>query len=142
MVCSVQYISPLISVFENFQPFQANIPFCTESVVRRCSVKKAFLKISQHLQENTCARVSFNKVAGVMPLTLLKKRLCHRCFPVKFAKFLRTSFIVEHLRWLLLFVSARNIRKPLIFQNFLSVSIGRKHWPSLEWVRYNNNVLS
>ena len=31
----------------------------TEAVVRRCSVKKVFLKLSQNLQENTCARVSF-----------------------------------------------------------------------------------
>ena len=34
--------------------------------------------------------------------TLWKKRLCHRCFPVNFAKFLRTPFFTEHLRWLLL----------------------------------------
>ena len=32
--------------------------------------------------------------------TLLKKRLCHRCFPVSFAKFLRTSIFKEHYRWL------------------------------------------
>ena len=31
----------------------------TEAVVRRCSVKKVFLQISQNSQENTCARVSF-----------------------------------------------------------------------------------
>ena len=36
------------------------------------------------------------------PATLLKKRLCHRCFPVNFEKFLRTPFFTEHLRWLLL----------------------------------------
>ena len=30
-----------------------------EAVVRRCSVKKVFLKISQNSSENTCARVSF-----------------------------------------------------------------------------------
>ena len=41
-----------------------------------------FLEISQNTQENTCARVS-----------LLKKRLWHRCFSVNFAKFLRTSFL-------------------------------------------------
>ena len=34
--------------------------------------------------------------------TLLKKRLWHRCFPVNFANFLRTSFFIEHLWWLLL----------------------------------------
>ena len=31
----------------------------SEAVVRRCSVKKVFLEISQNSQENTCARVSF-----------------------------------------------------------------------------------
>ena len=30
-----------------------------EAVVQRCSVKKAFLEISQKSQENTCARVLF-----------------------------------------------------------------------------------
>ena len=30
------------------------------------------------------------------------KRPWHRCFPVNFAKFLRTSFLTEHLWWLLL----------------------------------------
>ena len=36
--------------------------------------------------------------------TLSKRRLWHRCryFPVNFAKFLRTPFFTEHLRWLLL----------------------------------------
>ena len=28
----------------------------------------------------------------------IKKRLQHRCFPVKFANFLRTPFFTEHLR--------------------------------------------
>ena len=28
--------------------------------------------------------------------------LWHSCFPMNFAKFLRTSFLTEHLRWLLL----------------------------------------
>ena len=36
------------------------------------------------------------------PATLSKKRLWRRCFPVNFAKFLRTPFLTEHLRWLLL----------------------------------------
>ena len=44
----------------------------------------------------------FDKVAGLRPATLLKKRLWHRCFPVNFAKFSRTTFFKEHLRWLLL----------------------------------------
>ena len=63
-----------------------------ETVAQGCSVKKVFLEISQNSQENTYARVPI----------LIKKRLWHRCFPVTFAKFLRTPFLTEHLRWLLL----------------------------------------
>ena len=37
------------------------------------------------------------------PVTLLKKGLQHKCFPVEFAKFLITPFITEHL-WRLLLV--------------------------------------
>ena len=36
----------------------------SEAVAQRCSVEKAFLEISQNSQENTCARVFFNKVTG------------------------------------------------------------------------------
>ena len=31
----------------------------SEAAVRRCSIKKVFLKTSQNWQENTCVRVSF-----------------------------------------------------------------------------------
>ena len=60
-------------------------------------MKKVFLEISKNSQENIYASVSFfNKVAGLRPailLILLKKRLWHRCFPVNFAKFLKTPFL-------------------------------------------------
>ena len=52
--------------------------------------------------KHLCQSLFFNKVAGLRPATLLKKRLWHRCFPVNFAKFVRTPFIIEHLWWLLL----------------------------------------
>ena len=75
-----------------------------EVIVRRCSVKKVFLEISQNSQENTCAGdYFFNKVAGLRLATLLKKRLWHKCFLMNFAKFLRTPFVTEHLWWLLLY---------------------------------------
>ena len=45
------------------------------------------LEISQNSQENTCGRVSF------LIKLQLKKRLWHRCFPVNFARFLRTPFL-------------------------------------------------
>ena len=84
--------------------------YVLEAFFRNCSVKKVFLKNSQNSQENICVRVSFliklqasdlffNKVAGLKPATLLKKRLCHRCFLMNFEKFLRMPFLKEH--WLL-----------------------------------------
>ena len=50
-----------------------------------------------------CQSLFFNKVAGLRSATVFKKRLWHMCFPVNFAKFLRTLFFIEHLWWLLLF---------------------------------------
>ena len=83
--------------------------YCIEAVAQRCSVKKLFLAISQNSQDYTWARVSF--------LTLVKKRLWHRCFPVNFAKFPRTSFLTEHLRWLLLIVYRGNYKHADIILN-------------------------
>ena len=45
---------------------------------------------------------SLTEAVVLRPATLLKKRLWHRCFPVNFAEFLRTTFLTEQLRWLLL----------------------------------------
>ena len=39
---------------------------------------------------------------GLRPATLLKNSLWHRCFPVNFAKLLKTPFFIENFRWLLL----------------------------------------
>ena len=65
--------------------------FCKKGVLRN---------FANFTRKHLCHSLFFNKVAGLA--TLLKKRLWHRCFPVKFVKFLRTSFFIEHLWWLLL----------------------------------------
>ena len=75
----------------------------SEAVTQRCSVKKGVLRnfpkfTGKHLGQ----RLFFDKVARIRPAALLKKGLWHRCFPVNFAKFLRTPFLTEYLRWLLL----------------------------------------
>ena len=44
----------------------------------------------------------FSAMSGLQVCNFIKKRFQHRCFPVKFAKFLRTPFFTEYLRWLLL----------------------------------------
>ena len=49
--------------------------------------------------------LSLNKVAGLRPTTLLKKRLWHRCFPVTFLKFLTTPFLQNTSGRLLLLIA-------------------------------------
>ena len=49
----------------------------------------------------------FNKAAGLHTCKFIKKRLQRWCFPVKFAKFLRTS-ILKNICERLLFVSPKN----------------------------------
>ena len=67
----------------------------TEAVFWRCSVEKVFIEVSQNSQENTCARVSFLIKLQASLQLYEKKSLWHRCFPVNFAKFRRTSFFTE-----------------------------------------------
>ena len=73
-----------------------------KTVIQRCSVKKVLLKISHNSQEITVPESIFYTFAGLQLATLLKKRLWHRCFLAKFAKFLKISIFIEHLWWLLL----------------------------------------
>ena len=80
----------------------------------------------------------FSKVAGLRAATLLKKGLWYRCFPVNFAKFLRTPFLIEHLWWLLLqgfmFVnkSLRLLGGWTWFANYLFFSLSNKN--TIEWL--------
>ena len=66
-------------------------------VVWRCSLEKMFLKISQNLQENTSARISF--LIKVQVATLSKKRLWQRFYPVNFVEFLRMPFFIVACSW-------------------------------------------
>ena len=61
----------------------------------RCSIKKGALKnLEKFTGKQMCWSLFFNKVVGLM--------LRNMCFLVNFAKFSRTSFFIEHLRWLFL----------------------------------------
>ena len=79
-----------------------------------------------------CVKICHLINKGLMSATLFKKRLWHRCFPVKFAKYLRAPFFIEHLRWLFLKLqSSHHIRtshKKLIqdFQKHSSYSVPQK----------------
>ena len=62
------------------------------------SLKSLGIKILSSVFRNSLLRCS------LMPATLFKKRLWHRCLPINFEKFLRTSFLQNTSGWLLLCV--------------------------------------
>ena len=72
-----------------------------EVLYRKGVLKKTFAKFTgKHLRHS----LPFNEVAGLRPATILKRRLWHRCFPVNFAKFLRTPFLHNTSGLLLLYI--------------------------------------
>ena len=81
---------------------------------RRYSVKKGVLRnFAKFIGKHLCKSLFFNKVASLRPATSLKKRLWKRCFPVNFAKFLRTPFLQYASRRLLL-TFERVLNTPLL----------------------------
>ena len=72
---------------------------------RRCSVEKDVLRnFAKFTRKRLCQSLFFDKVAGLRPSTLLKKRLWHRCFPVNVEKFLKTPFLQNTSGRLLLYL--------------------------------------
>ena len=72
----------------------------TRSNRRRCSVRKVFLKNCAGKQPYW--NLIFDKVAGLKPATLLKKRLQGSFFLVKFSKFLKAPDLLNICEQLLL----------------------------------------
>ena len=81
------------------------LQFCADLSKKPKSVKEIYIYASRSshytLSENDMAYKGLTKLIKLpQPATLSKKRLWHSCFAVNFAKFLRTPFLTEHLRWL------------------------------------------
>ena len=79
-------------LFSSFHPENFQIGFRSSSLEVFC-VKGVLRNFAKLTGKTLCQRLFFNK-----------KRLWHRCFPVNFAKFLRTTIIIEYLWWLFLWI--------------------------------------
>ena len=77
-----------------------------QAVPRRCTVKKSVLKnFAKFTEKQLGQSLVFNKV--VIVRNFIKKRDSNTSvfiFPVNFAKFLRTLFLIKHLWWLLIYI--------------------------------------
>ena len=92
----------------------------TSKMFFKKGVLKNFVKLTgKHL----CCSLFFNKAAGLRTTTLLRKRLWHRCFPVNFAKFLRTPFLQNTSGHLLLKngVNIRHYTRAISFRLLLKI---------------------
>ena len=104
-----QYISSFTGLK---MPRKYHDKFYRETVGRRCSTKRIFLKISQNLQGKNCIRAyflrkllaslkNFARFPWKQPCrslffnkeTLFKKKVWHRCSPVNVKKLLWTPFL-------------------------------------------------
>ena len=62
------------------------------------TIKKVLLKILHKSQENTCFRVSFNKVAGLEPAIYVKKESLIQVFSCESCEiFIMNTFFIENL---------------------------------------------
>ena len=66
-------------------------------MVRRCSVKKVLLDISQNPQENICVRFSFLIKLQDFGLQLDEKGTLAQVFSCEFCEILKNTFFIEHL---------------------------------------------
>ena len=92
-----------LSCWEVWRKLEGIVCRCSRSSRPKVFCKKGIVRnFGKFTGKHLCQNVFLNKVADLRPATLLKERLWHRCFSVNFAKFLRTPFLTERLRWLLL----------------------------------------
>ena len=56
-------------------------------------IKSILINLTKFTGRCLCQSLFFIKVGGLRPVTLLKKRLWHWCFPVNYAKFVKTPFL-------------------------------------------------
>ena len=76
----------------------------------RCAIVKGVLRnFLKFTGKHQCQSLFFNKVASLRPATLFKKRLWHKCFPLNFVKFPRTTFLQYAFVQLLLSESISNL---------------------------------
>ena len=87
---------------------------CSYPFLQECFTEAALSDVLQNrcswkfcnIHREACVLESLiNKTATMKACNFIKKRLQHRCFTVNIAKFLRISFFIEHLWWLVLAVS-------------------------------------
>ena len=115
-VCNfIKKLTPVQVVFVKFASFEEHISYrevaedcfwiyqnisCRKVSVSQLVISKSYTELGRTGRSKLFFPAHINYC--LRPATWLKKRLWRRCFPVNFAKFLRTPFLQNSSRWLLL----------------------------------------
>ena len=79
---------------------------------RRCSrTKDVLIIVAKFTGKHLPQTLFFNKIASLRPATLLNERHWYRCFPMNFAKLLRTPILKNVCDRLLLFAGQKTTYK-------------------------------
>ena len=93
-------------IFHYKVPFPLNFTSLKKILQKQSSgsilEKRCSQKFRQIHRKTPVSQSFFKKSCRSQACNFIKKTLQHMCFPVNLAKFLRTPFFIEHLRWLLL----------------------------------------
>ena len=81
--------------FDTFIRCQFKKPFFRSNCLGVFCKKGVLRDFGKFTGKYLCQSLFFEKVAGLGPATLLKKRHWYMCFPVNFAKCLRTPFLKD-----------------------------------------------
>ena len=92
----------------------------------RCSVKK-----------NVNLFLVFKKL--FLACNFIKKRLQHRCFPVKFAKFLRALILQNICKWLLLYLHCSYLLS-FIYSVLFNILLGKHVSEAVPLISYTENL--
>ena len=80
-----------------FSNIECTIFLCRSSRPQMFCKKPVLKNFTKFTEKHLCQSLLLNKVVGLSPVTLSKRRLWHRYFHVNFTKFLRTPFFKEHV---------------------------------------------
>ena len=110
----------------NTDTFHAAQYLLTSFSTKGTTKEEVFLKVSQILQKTSVLECLFNNVAGLRACKFVKKIFQHRCFPVKFATFLRTPTLTNVCEQLLLFLVIW-LNSKSFFRNKVTVRLQQHH---------------
>ena len=100
--------------------------------------KGVFKNFAKFTAKQLCRSFFFDKISGIKPPTLLKRRLRRGCFSMNFARFLSTSFVwsppLPPKQLLLPLVSLNSYKRHRSFQHLICLFLQHLRLPSAHFL--------